>query len=293
LSRLQKTIADAHQALTDFRFDIYAHTIYDFTWNEFCDWYLELSKPILTSSDSSEEMQRGTRHTLAFTLEALLRLLHPIMPFITEVIWQLAAPLAGVNAKSIMLQKYPRVDQALIDDKSEAELEWLKSVIVSIRTIRSEMNISPAKQLAVILRKGTKTDKMNVEHLKPMLMTLAKIDDISWIDPTETPPPSASAFVGELEIFLPMAGFINLEEETARLKKEMGKLEKDLTLVTNKLGNASFVDRAPADVVEKEKARQTELAGSIAKLEGQLEQLNNLSPHEKIKNKMNHIPKDC
>ncbi len=277
LSRLQKTIEQAHLALKDYRFDLYAHIIYDFTWNEFCDWYLELSKPILTSGDSSEAMERGTRHTLAFTLESLLRLLHPIMPYITEVIWQRAAPLAGINAKSIMLQPYPQVDPALIDAKSEAELEWLKSVIVSIRTIRSEMNISPAKQLPIILRKGTPTDKANVEHLQSMLLTLAKIESISWIDASETPPPSASAFVGELEIFLPMAGFINLEEETARLKKEIGKIEKDLTLVTGKLGNASFVDRAPADVVEKEKARQHELTASLQKLEKQLLELNNLS----------------
>lgn len=276
LSRLQKTIDQAHKALQDFRFDQYAHTIYDFTWNEFCDWYLELSKPILTSSDSSEEAQRGTRHTLAYTLETLLRLLHPIMPFITEIIWQRTAGLAGVTGKSIMLQAYPQVDNNLIDEQSESELEWLKSVIISIRTIRSEMNISPAKQLPILLRKGTKTDKANVEHLKAMLHTLAKVESISWLGNDEDPPPSASAFVGELEIYLPMAGFINLDEETARLKKEIGKLEKDLTVVSNKLNNASFVDRAPADVVEKEKARLSELTASISKLEQQLDQLNKL-----------------
>jgi valyl-tRNA synthetase len=276
LSRLQKTIDQAHKALKDFRFDLYAHTIYDFTWNEFCDWYLELSKPILTSSDSSEEAQRGTRHTLAYTLETLLRLLHPIMPFITEIIWQRTAGLAGVTGKSIMLQAYPQIDNNLIDEQSESELEWLKSVIISIRTIRSEMNISPAKQLPILLRKGSKTDKANVEHLKSMLHTLAKVESISWLGNDEDLPPSASAFVGELEIYLPMAGFINLDEETARLKKEIGKLEKDLTVVSNKLSNASFVDRAPADVVEKEKARLSELTASISKLEQQLDQLSKI-----------------
>lgn len=276
MSRLQKTIAEAHNALKNYRFDLYAQAIYDFTWNEFCDWYLELSKPILTSSDSNEDMLRGTRRTLALTLETLLRLLHPIMPFITEVIWQRAAPLAGVKGKSIMAQPYPQVRNELINEQAENEIEWLKSVIISIRTIRSEMNISPAKQLPILLRKGTKNDKAYVDFFKPMLNTLAKINDISWLDNKENPPPSASAFVGELEIFIPMAGFINLEEETARLKREIGKIEKDLTVVTNKLSNASFVDRAPADVVEKEKARQTELTASLAKLEGQLQQLNNL-----------------
>ncbi|HTM62965.1 MAG TPA: valine--tRNA ligase [Gammaproteobacteria bacterium] len=276
LSRLQKTIDEAHNALKEYRFDLYAHAIYEFTWNEFCDWYLELSKPILTSSDTSEEAQRGTRHTLAYTLETLLRLLHPIMPFITEVIWQRAATLAGVSGKSIMLQSYPQVNKDLINQQAENELEWLKSVIISIRTIRSEMNISPAKQLPILLRKGTATDKANVDHLKPMLNTLAKVESIAWLKADENPPPSASAFVGELEIYIPMAGFINLEEETARLKKEIGKIEKDLTVVTNKLSNASFVDRAPAEVVEKEKARQTELAASKVKLEQQLEQLGKL-----------------
>jgi valyl-tRNA synthetase len=276
LSRFQKTIEQAHLALKDYRFDLYAHAIYDFTWNEFCDWYLELSKPVLTSADSSEAMQRGTRHTLAFTLEALLRLLHPIMPYITEAIWQRAAPLAGVNAASIMMQAYPLFDPAMVDEKAEAELEWLKSVIISIRTIRSEMNISPGKQLPILLRKGSTTDKANVEHLKSMLVTLAKIESIAWLTHDETPPPSASAFVGELEIYIPMAGFIDLEEETARLKKEMGKIEKDLTVVSNKLSNASFVDRAPADVVEKEKARLSELTASLSKLEQQLDQLTKL-----------------
>jgi valyl-tRNA synthetase len=276
LSRLQKTIDEAHKALKDYRFDLYAQAIYNFTWNEFCDWYLELSKPTLLSTDSGEELLRGTRRTLAYTLETLLRLLHPIMPFITEVIWQRAAPLAGVTGKSIMSQPYPTVNKDLINDQAESELEWLKSVIISIRTIRSEMNISPAKQLPILLRKGSKADKANVEHLKPMMHTLAKVESITWIANNENPPPSASAFVGELEIFIPMAGFINLEEETARLKREIGKIEKDLTVVTNKLSNASFVDRAPADVVEKEKARQTELSASLAKLEDQLQQLNNL-----------------
>lgn len=276
MSRLQKTIAEAHNALKNYRFDLYAQAIYDFTWNEFCDWYLELSKPILTSGDSNEDMLRGTRRTLALTLETLLRLLHPIMPFITEVIWQRAAPLAGVKGKSIMSQPYPQVRNELINEQAENEIEWLKAIIISIRTIRSEMNISPAKQLPILLRKGTKNDKSYVDFFKPMLNTLAKINEISWLEANEEPPPSASAFVGELEIFIPMADFINLEEETARLKREIGKIEKDLTVVTSKLSNASFVDRAPADVVEKEKARKTELSASLAKLEQQLQQLQNM-----------------
>jgi valyl-tRNA synthetase len=272
LSRLQKTIAEAHAALKDYRFDLYAQAIYDFTWNQFCDWYLELSKPILTG-DSNESQQRGTRHTLAFTLETLLRLLHPIMPFITESIWQRAAVLAGVKGESIMVQSYPQVDNKLIDETSEAELEWLKSIIVSIRSIRSEMNVSPAKQVSILLRKGTATDKTNLDHLQNMLKTLAKIESIQWLKDSENPPPSSSACVGELEIYIPLAGLINLDEETARLKKEIGKLEKDLQVVSTKLSNPSFVDRAPADVVEKEKLRLAELNAAKDKLATQLKEL--------------------
>ena len=273
LSRLQKTIETAHAALKEYRFDLYAHTIYDFTWNEFCDWYLEFSKPVLTATDTHADFQRGTRHTLVYTLEAILRLLHPIMPFITEAIWQRAAPLAGVSGKTIMLQPYPQVNKDLINDQSERELEWLKSVIVSIRTIRSEMNISPAKLVPILLRKGSELDKRNLDHLRPLLMTLAKVETISWLANNESPPPASSAFVGDLEIYLPMAGFINVEEETARLKREIVKLEKDFALVSGKLKNPSFVDRAPAEVVEKEKARLSELTMAISKLEKQMGEL--------------------
>jgi valyl-tRNA synthetase len=277
LSRLQTTIAAAHAALKEYRFDLYAHTIYDFTWNEFCDWYLELSKPILTGTTASAEMQRGTRHTLVFTLESLLRLLHPIMPYITETLWQRTTALTGIKGESIMLQPYPQVNTDLIDEKSVAELEWLKSIIVSIRTIRSEMNISPAKQVPLLLRKGSDLDKSNLAHLQPLLMTLAKVESINWLKDDESPPPASSAFVNDLEIYIPMAGFINMEEETARLKKEIGKVEKDLNLVSGKLNNASFVDRAPADVVEKEKARLTELTAALNKLQKQLDELSALT----------------
>lgn len=273
LSRLQKTIQASHAALKDYRFDLYAQSVYDFVWNEFCDWYLELSKPVLTNPDTPAEFQRGTRRTLVYTLEAILRLLHPIMPFITETIWQRTAPLAGVRGETIMLQPYPQAEEQFINDQSEREVEWLKSIIVAIRTIRSEMNISPAKHVPILLRKGSATDKQNLEYFKPFLMTLAKIESINWLENNETPPPSSSAFVGDFEIYLPMAGFINIEEESARLKREITKLEKDFALVSGKLKNPSFVDRAPPEVVEKEKVRLSELTLAISKLEKQMTEL--------------------
>lgn len=273
LSRLQNTITEAHRQLAQYRFDLFAQTLYDFTWNEFCDWYLELSKPILLSSDSTKDMLRGTRHTLVHVLETLLRLLHPIMPFLTEEIWQRIAPLAGKKGSSIMLEHYPQVNAKLINENAVKELEWVKNIVISIRTIRSEMNIAPQKLLPVIFRKGNDFDKKNYEHQQHLLQTLAKLESIQWIGSNETPPPSATAFVGELEIFIPMAGFINKEEESARLTKELAKLQKDLMVTENKLQNPQFIDKAPAEVVAKERARYEELKTTFSKLEKQLKEM--------------------
>jgi valyl-tRNA synthetase len=271
LSRLQKTIDDAHAALVIYRYDLFAAALYDFTWNEFCDWYLELSKPILTSSESTEDMLRGTRHTLVMVLETLLRLLHPIMPFITEDIWQRIAPLAGKNGASIMLESYPQVDKKLLDEQAIKEIEWLKNIIVAIRTIRSEMNIAPGKPLPILFRKGTDADKTNLQHNQHLLSSLAKLESINWLDANATPPPSATAFVSELEIFIPMAGFMSKEEETARLTKEIAKVEKEVTFIQTKLENPQFVDKAPADVVAKEKVKLDEGQKLLMKLKQQLE----------------------
>jgi len=273
LSRLQNTIAEAHTQIKQYRYDLYAQALYDFTWNEFCDWYLELSKPILTSTDSTPEMLRGTRHTLVHVLETLLRLLHPITPFITEEIWQRIASLAGKNGESIMLESYPQADNKLIHHDAVNELEWLKNAIVAIRTIRSEMNIAPGKLLPVLLRKGSDKDKENYAAHNHLLFTLAKLESVNWLEENETPPQSATAFVGDLEIFIPMAGFINKDEEAARLNREIGKVQKDHTLIENKLKNPNFVDKAPADVVAKERARLQELTQTLGKLQEQLEAL--------------------
>lgn len=273
IGRLQKTIADVHDHMKQYRFDLVVQDLYEFTWNEFCDWYLELSKPILTSAESTAEMLRGTRHTLVTVLETLLRLLHPIMPYITEEIWQRVAPLAGCKEKSIMLQSYPQANKKLIDEQAVDALEWIKSVIIAIRTIRSEMNIPPGKPLAILLRKGIARDKQYQQEHNHLLMTLAKLESINWLNEDETPPPSATAFVGELEIFIPMAGFINKDEEAARLNREIAKLQKDATFLTNKLNNPQFVDKAPADVVAKEKAKCEEIQMTLTKLQQQLEQL--------------------
>jgi valyl-tRNA synthetase len=273
LSRLQTTIQDAHAALSQYRFDLLAQTIYEFTWNEFCDWYLELSKPILTSADSTAEQLRGTRHTLVTVLETILRLLHPIMPFITEEIWQRIAPLAGIHAETIMQQPYPIYATSLKNEVAEADLEWLKNVIVAIRTVRSEMNISPAKTLSVLLNKGTDFDKNRFLQNQHLIMTLAKLANVTWLAKEDLPPESATALVGELEILIPMAGLIDKAEESSRLNREIAKLVKEVERAEAKLQNPNFVDRAPNDVVEKERARLAEIQSLMSKLTQQLEKI--------------------
>lgn len=277
LSRLQTTIREAHTALAQYRFDLFAMALYDFTWNEFCDWYLELSKPVLTSAMQSAAIQQGTRHTLINVLETLLRLLHPIMPFLTEEIWQRVAPLAGKHETSIMLTAYPQINQALQHPASEKEIAWIKSIIIAIRTIRSEMNIAPGKLLPILFRRGLATDRQFVKEHSHFLMTLAKLASINWLAENETPPPAATAFVGELEIFIPMADFINQTEETARLKKEIAKLEKDLLFIETKLKKPQFVDKAPEEVVMKEKSKKIELQNTLIKLRNQLQDIQSIT----------------
>lgn len=276
ISQLQDTISAAHDYLKQYRFDLYAQTLYDFTWNTFCDWYLELSKPVLTSASSSPAMLRGTRHTLLQVLESLLRLLHPIMPYITEEIWQRIAPLAGKQGETIMLQHYPQCDPTRKDEAAVQAMEWLMQVIVAIRTIRSERNIPPGKTLSVLFRKGKETDKNYYEAHHDLCHALAKLESVQWLADQETPPPAASAFVGDLEIFVPLADFMNKDEESARLNREIVKIQKDLDITHKKLHNPQFVDKAPADVVDKERARLKDMSLTLEKIKTQLEDIQKL-----------------
>jgi valyl-tRNA synthetase len=273
LSRLQNTISIAHDALNNYRFDLLAHALYEFTWNEFCDWYLELSKPILNSANSTIEELNGTRHTLIYVLENILRLLHPVMPFITEEIWQRAAPLAGIKGNTIMLQSYPLFNPELKNDEIESELTWVKNFIIAIRTIRSEMNIAPGKLLSILLNKGTSTDKKRYETHSHLLIALAKLENCAWVTPGAPIPESAIALVDELEILIPMEGLINKKEEAARLIKEIIKLKKEIERAENKLQNPSFIDKAPLDIVKKEQEKLAELKSVIHKLEIQHDRL--------------------
>lgn len=271
LSRLQKTIQAMHHAIENYRFDLVAHAIYDFTWNEFCDWYLELSKPILTSEKSTEAELNGTRQTLIAVMQQIVLLLHPIMPFITEEIWQRVA--LSENPTSIMQQSYPQFDSKQVNEAVEAELDWLKNIIITIRTIRSEMNVSPAKLINVLFNKGTSIDKERYDNNQLLIKSLAKLDNVTWLQPGEKHPESATGILGELEILIPMAGLIDKAEESARLNREIVKLKKDAERAEAKLQNPNFVDKAPAEVVEKEREKLYELKNVLTKLEKQLEKI--------------------
>jgi valyl-tRNA synthetase len=275
-SELQKTITDFEKAVETYRFDLASNALYEFTWNTYCDWYLELSKPVLYSDEYSEAAKRGTRHTLVTVLESLMRLLHPFMPFITEEIWQKVSSLAGTKTEerpSIMLQDFPQADEKVIDSNAELDIEWLKKIIVGVRNIRGEMNIAPGKPLDVLFRNGSDSDKQRLEGNKTFLSKLAKLESIQWLESGDEAPMSATALAGNMEILIPMAGLIDVEQEMARLDKEAEKLEKDLQRISGKLNNPNFTDKAPEAVVDKERGKLAEVESTIKKIEEQRSQL--------------------
>ncbi len=266
-SRLHQVTAVTSNAIDNYRFDLAAQAIYEFTWNEYCDWYLELAKISLHSGD--EALHRGTRKTLLTVLESILRLAHPIMPFITEEIWQRVAPLAGIDAATIMLQPYPVADETQIDDKAIAETSWVMNFILGVRRIRGEMNIAPGKPLPVLLQNGTYADQQVLDNNQIYLRKMGKLESIIWLNATETAPESAMALVGELRILIPMAGLIDKDAELARLEKEIQKINNDLPRVEGKLNNPAFVDKAPPEVIAKEKAKLADLRSMLNNLEEQ------------------------
>ena len=275
-SKLQDTLRKVEDAVAVFRFDLVAQAIYDFFWNEYCDWYLELSKPVLWDDNATAAQKNATRHTLLDILEQSLRLLHPFMPYITEEIWQKAAPLLGIAGDTIMLQPYPVQDARSIDPEVDNEVEWLKGVIIAVRNIRGEMNISPARDIPVLLTKGADRDRQYLANNAQFLVKLAKLESVSWLDDPAAAPPASMQVVGDMEVLVPLAGLIDVAAELGRLAKERDKLEKEIARLSGKLGNARFVDNAPADVVAKEKEKLSNAQATLNQLQeqvGKLEQL--------------------
>ena len=267
ISRLNQVTAITSNAIDNYRFDLAAQAIYEFTWNEYCDWYLELAKISLQSDDVT--LQRATRKTLLTVLESILRLAHPIMPFITEEIWQRVAPLAGIQAESIMLQPYPVADNSHIDNSAIAEINWVMNFILGVRRIRGEMNIAPSKPLPVLLQNGSIIDQSYLSNSSVYLQRLGRLESITWLSNDDTTPESAIALVGELKILIPIAGLIDKDAELIRLDKEIQKIKNDLPRIQGKLSNPTFINKAPAEVIDKENAKLTDLLSNLHNLEQQ------------------------
>ncbi len=266
IGQFEQTVKTVHEAFDTYRFDLASQALYEFTWNQFCDWYLELTKPVLFKGN--EAQQRGTRHTLVNILEKLLRLMHPIMPFITETIWQRVQPLSDFskNGDSIMVQAFPQFDESKCDQQAIDDLEWVKQFIIAIRNIRGEMDISPSKELPVLLKNVNDNDQRRLDENEQFLSSLAKLESITVLADDEQGPASASAVVGDLSVLIPMAGLIDKAAELARLDKAIEKLEKEAGRVRGKLGNENFVSKAPAAVIEKEQAKLADAESTLAKI---------------------------
>ena len=274
MGQYQSTIKTYRDAMDTYRFDIAAHTLYKFTWDQFCGWYIELTKPILIQG--SEEQQRGTRHTLVTVLESLLRLMHPIMPFITETIWQDVSPLANCHSATIMDQAYPEFNAAKVDAIAMQDLEWVKGFVLAIRSIRGEMDIPPSKLLPVLLKNVLPEDIRRLEENAMFLNSIAKLETVTVLNEDDKAPACATSLLGSLEIMIPMAGLIDKDAELARIAKALDKLEKDFARTQGKHANEKFVSNAPDAVINKEKAKLADFTMQMGKLYGQRSSIESL-----------------
>jgi valyl-tRNA synthetase len=273
ISQLQQTTREVIEAIDGYRFDLAAQAIYRFVWDEYCDWYLELSKTALADTGSSATAARGTRRTLVQAMECLLRLIHPLTPFISEEIWQRVAPLAGVSGKTIMRQPYPEPLPDLIDTDAVNEIAWVQEIIIGVRKIRSGMNIDPRRSLPVLLQGGSELDHARMERNIPYLTSVGRIESITWLDAGSTAPESSTALVGNMKLLIPLAGLIDKDAELSRLGRELVKKQEELDRCEKKLSNSGFTDKAPVEVVARERERAGELAAAIRNLQTQQEKI--------------------
>ena len=275
-SRIQRVTEETSASIESYRFDLASQALYDFVWNEYCDWYLELSKPMLWDEDASPSQQQGTRETLLLILEQILRLLHPLMPFITEEIWQSVAARLGMSRETIMLEAWPKRETALEDNAAESGVEWLKDMVTALRTIRAEANIGPSKPLAVLVDNANGEDKSRLAENGLYLRKLAKLVSIEAVSSDTSIPPSLSTLCRQMELHVPMDGVIDVEAERTRLNKDLAKLKAEVDRLEVKLANPNFADRAPADVVGAERNKQIAAEDALRKVKAQLERLKGL-----------------
>ncbi|MFW1665004.1 valine--tRNA ligase [Acinetobacter ursingii] len=273
ISRLQKAEQAVHQAFATYRLDLAAQTIYDFIWNEYCDWYVELTKPVLNDAEVSSERKAEVRRVLLAVMEASLRLAHPLMPYLTEEIWQTLAPMIGKGGDTIMTAQYPVPEAAKINEQAEADMQWLQGLIGAVRNIRGEMGLGNARLLPVLLQNISDAERTQIERIQPLFKALAKVESIEFLTKDQEPPLSSSSVVGHASVFVPMKGLIDPKAELGRLQKDLDKVQKQHDQIANKLGNEGFVAKAPAAVVEGEKAKLAECADQLSKIKASMEQI--------------------
>ena len=266
ISQLQRTEAEVTRQLDAFRFDLATQALYEFVWDQYCAWYLELVKPVLWDENAPIERQRGTRRTLVRVLEVILRLAHPFMPFITEEIWQRIKGQAGVQGETLMLQPWPVANESRLDAAAEGDIEWVKQLMLGVRQIRGEMKISMAKRIDIIVANASAEDQRRLADFEPLLNKLAKLESVRVLAAGDEAPMSATTLVGEMEVLVPMAGLIDKDAELARLDKEIARLDGEVKRVGGKLANEGFVAKAPAEVLEKERAKLAEAEQALSKM---------------------------
>ncbi|KKW79443.1 valyl-tRNA synthetase [Acinetobacter sp. Ag2] len=273
VSRLQKAEAAVQQAFATYRLDLAAQAIYEFIWNEYCDWYVELTKPVLNDENVSTERKAEVRRVLLSVMEASLRLAHPIMPFLTEEIWQTLAAMIGLQGETIMLAQYPVPNPERINEQAEADMLGLQGLIGAVRNIRGEMGLGNARLLPVLLQNTTDAEKAQIARIEPLFKALAKVESITFLTDAEQPPLSSSSVVGRISVFVPMKGLIDPKAELGRLQKDLDKVQKQHDQIASKLANEGFVAKAPAAVVQGEKAKLTEFADQLVKIKANMEQI--------------------
>ena len=268
-SRLGETLVAIDRAVETYRFDLYANAIYDFAWHEFCDWYLELAKPLLTDPATDPAAAQAARRTLFDVLDALLRAAHPLMPYLTEILWRELNAATSDGSATVMLAPFPSAADHPEDGEATAAIEWLKALVVAVRNIRGELGVAPRTRVDVLLRGGTGEERERLAAVAVPLRRLAGIDHIAWLDDAPAPP-AAMQLAGGLEVLVPLKGLIDTHRERERMAKEVEKLTEVLARCEAKLGNANFVAKAPAEVVQGERAKVQELTGKIAALKARI-----------------------
>lgn len=272
-SRLGRTVADIHAQFAVYRLDLVAQALYEFAWHEFCDWYLELTKPALNDPATPEPVRRATQRTLAETLGALLKLLHPLIPFVTEELWLELARATSTSTATIMLERMPETADYVEDDEAEQEVAWIKGFVVGIRQIRGEANISRSTELAVKVAAAGDTDRARIVRHESYLKKLAGLSGIEVLAGDEPVRGAATALLGGMRILVPLAGLIDVALERERLDKQLARTKDDLQKCLRKLGNENFVANAPEEIVAKENARVAEFRQRAEQLEQQLARL--------------------